>query len=692
MQFLYPGFLYALFLTAIPVIIHFFTLRRYKTVYFSNITWLKNVINEDRSKSKLRNILILIIRILIICALVISFSRPYIPQSGISPHTGQQTVGIYIDNSFSMESMSGDMSLLEAAKNYSIEIVNSMRPDTRFYLVTNGFYQKNQHLINQEQILDRISEIKTGPDRKTFNEVILRCTDFYITESKQSSNSLIGNLDSVIENHSIYIISDFQKNISEIIPDVIKTSVIFVPLKNTNSNNLFIDSIWFDTPKHSLNQAEIISARVRNTSMDIYDDIPVKLYLNDSLKAMASVNVKGSSSQIVELSYTNSIPGIVHGKIEINDYPVTYDNSYYFSYTVKDKISVLIINENKENKFLSEVFNVDDYFNLTNYYSDNILSYNFSNYELIILNSPGLLSTGLKQVIISYVENGGSLLFIPSAKANIQAYNSLLNRLNTNIISSYSKNNCVIESLDYDHEIFMNTFKQNNNNIQFPDFDSYYIFSSYTNRPDHILIQNDKNEKILSVSAFGTGKVFVFSVPVINDQNKFVRHPLFFPTIYNIALSSLSEVQTYYVVGTDQSVVLPLFISGSEIHLVNQSEFFDLIPENNKDLLSGKTVIELGDNLSKAGNYSAISEGIEYSGVAFNYNRLESVLEYLSEDEISELAKNNTNGKGAILEARDSGIFRSLHLMNHGRQLWSLFIILALVLLAIEILLIRIWN
>ncbi|MDO9613526.1 MAG: BatA domain-containing protein, partial [Bacteroidota bacterium] len=41
MSFLYPVFLFALLALAIPVIIHLFNFRRYKTLYFSNVTLLK---------------------------------------------------------------------------------------------------------------------------------------------------------------------------------------------------------------------------------------------------------------------------------------------------------------------------------------------------------------------------------------------------------------------------------------------------------------------------------------------------------------------------------------------------------------------------------------------------------------------------------------------------------------------------
>ncbi|WP_409079684.1 BatA domain-containing protein, partial [Salibacter sp.] len=55
MNFLYPQFLYGLLAIAIPVAIHLFNLKRYKTVYFSNNQFLKSVQQKTQSTSRLKH-------------------------------------------------------------------------------------------------------------------------------------------------------------------------------------------------------------------------------------------------------------------------------------------------------------------------------------------------------------------------------------------------------------------------------------------------------------------------------------------------------------------------------------------------------------------------------------------------------------------------------------------------------------
>jgi len=103
MSFLFPAFLFALLALAIPVIIHLFNFKRYKTLYFSNVPLLKRIKQESRKKSQLKQLLIMLARIMAIASLVIAFSRPYIPTGNRTANKGQQMVEIYIDNSFSMK-------------------------------------------------------------------------------------------------------------------------------------------------------------------------------------------------------------------------------------------------------------------------------------------------------------------------------------------------------------------------------------------------------------------------------------------------------------------------------------------------------------------------------------------------------------------------------------------------------------
>src|SRR5687767_13764757 len=115
MRFLYPSFLFALLAIAIPIIIHLFNFRKFKKIYFPNVRFLKEVKLETQSKSRLKHLLVLASRILAITFLVLAFAQPYIPASEKEIIKGEQTISIYIDNSFSMAALGKNGTLLDEA-------------------------------------------------------------------------------------------------------------------------------------------------------------------------------------------------------------------------------------------------------------------------------------------------------------------------------------------------------------------------------------------------------------------------------------------------------------------------------------------------------------------------------------------------------------------------------------------------
>ena len=132
-QFLHPEFLYALSLLAVPIVLHLFSLKRYKKVYFSNFNFLQSLQQQRKNSSRLKNLLLLLMRLLAHGAIVTAFACPYIAprQTLVTPSEKNQVV-IYADNSFSMSNTGTHSSLLEEAKKHLFDILNTYPAGTTF--------------------------------------------------------------------------------------------------------------------------------------------------------------------------------------------------------------------------------------------------------------------------------------------------------------------------------------------------------------------------------------------------------------------------------------------------------------------------------------------------------------------------------------------------------------------------------
>lgn len=118
-QFLHPVFLYGLLLLAIPVLLHLFSLKRYKKVYFSNFNFLEALQKQKKNSSRLKNLVLLFLRLLALSCIVIAFATPYLnPEGKALPATTTPRIFIYADNSFSMTNTGSQGSLFEEAKKH----------------------------------------------------------------------------------------------------------------------------------------------------------------------------------------------------------------------------------------------------------------------------------------------------------------------------------------------------------------------------------------------------------------------------------------------------------------------------------------------------------------------------------------------------------------------------------------------
>lgn len=683
MNFLYPTFLFALSAISIPIIVHLFNFRRYKVEYFSNVQFLKNIQQETKAKSRIKHFLILLLRILAVASLVFAFSQPFIPSANTSVAPKQDIVCIYIDNSFSMDSESKFGNMLEVAKNKVHGILDAFPASTKFLLTTNDFELKHQHLVTKDQFIDFLGKIQVSPNSRKLSEIISHQKDFIAADNSSKSRS------------KIFIISDFQKsfaNFNSINNDSL-LNVQLIPIIAQPVNNLYIDSCWFESPFRKYKQQEEIFVKVVNKSAEGYNNIPIKILINDSLKAIASFNIQPNSSEVVGLKFTNTSTGFFSGVVEISDYPVIYDNTFYFSFSIAENLNVLIINNQAESKYLKALYASDDYFKINNISEKNIQSSMFSSYNTIILNEMKNLSSGFVQEILAYVNNGGTVAFIPAIDGNIESYNSLLSLLKANTILVLDTHKIRLDYVNYSNPIYLNVFQKKEENADMPVLAKYFDFTEIAKTGDEPLLKMQNQKVALSLVQYGKGTFYSLSFPLSSEANNFAKHPLFVPTFYNIVFNSNLETKLYYVIGIDNTIELAKTDNAESdqvFHIISTKTKTDFIPQHS--LTNAVERLFMQNNINKAGNYEVRFKNKMIATLAYNYNRSESDLNYFSDSKInSEIEKQNLSSF-SILDTDTKFLSGAIERMSKGTQLWKLFVILTLFFLACEIAVIRLWK
>ena len=118
MTFLNPAVLFGLLAASIPILIHLFNLRKLKRIEFSTLAFLKELQKNKIRKVKLKQWILLALRVLIILFLVLAFARPTLKGLAIGGTTSaaKTTAVFIIDDTFSMSVIDNQGSLLNQAK------------------------------------------------------------------------------------------------------------------------------------------------------------------------------------------------------------------------------------------------------------------------------------------------------------------------------------------------------------------------------------------------------------------------------------------------------------------------------------------------------------------------------------------------------------------------------------------------
>jgi len=649
---------------------------------FTNVRFIREVKRDTQSKSKLKHLLVLLMRILAICALVFAFAQPYIPVSKSAIVESERAVSVYVDNSFSMEAVGKNGTLLEQAKNKAAEIAKAYKPSDKFQLLTNDFEARHQRLMNREEFLQQLDEVKVSPASRNVSEILSR--------QQETINSAHA------KKPVAFILSDFQKTMADV--DKIKAdtalSIRFVPFESQKAANVFIDSCWFSSPVHKVNETIHLLARIKNLSDESVENMPVKLLINGTQKSPGSVTIPANGTVIDTLSFTLTETGWQDGEISVADHPITFDDNYFFSFEIAAQLNILCINGGNENVYLNALYGKDSAFVYRNSSEKQIDYSSFNTDQLIILNELNSISSGLAQELIKYVRKGGSLIVFPGQDINASSYNDMLQSLGCNGYGSLQTSSIKVSKINLDDDVYKEVFTgfKLNENLDLPVVSKHYAFTKNTKTTEQPLLTLENKESFLSKYSVDKGKVYVSAVPLNKEFSNFVQHAIFVPTFFKIALLSVTNNRLSYTIGKDESFDYDkMQLTGDNVfHLVNKDLSFDVIPEHR--MMNNVYSIFIHNQIKGAGNYHLTTDGKILATYSFNYDRKESDLRCYNAGELEDLAKEYHVNNAEIIKADLPSMSKQLAQLESGIQLWKYCIIFALIFFAAEELLLRLWR
>lgn len=346
---------------------------------------------------------------------------------------------------------------------------------------------------------------------------------------------------------------------------------------------------------------------------------------------------------------------------------------------------------NNSSGYLKALFNGDELIGYDEFPENNVQIARLKDYQCIFMLNNQKISSGLKSELILFVEQGGSLVLIPNRTNNWDDYNALLTGLNGNTVASFDTASMGISEINYGHELYKDVFKKQEADADMPVIRGFLKFSEQLQKIETPLLKFRNGKNALSIHRFGNGNVYSFAFPVDKTNFNFIRHVVFVPTIYNMVLNSEEPQKYAWSIEGDEPVILNQNQLPDELKLINlqTKEEFKVSARNSG---IGSKQLVLNELIGEAGHYLIKDEDKAIQSVSYNFPRKESVPEFFTTNDIKEQINANNLKQIQLIETKEGNFSEILQDINNGKQLWMVFIIMAIFFLICEMAVIRFWK
>ncbi|MEP7146287.1 MAG: BatA domain-containing protein [bacterium] len=710
MSFLNPSILPVLFAISIPILIHLLNLRKIRKVEFSTLMFLKEIQKSKMRRIKLKQLILLLLRIFAIIFLVLCFARPvYEGYAGNKDNASNSTVLIFIDDSYSMSARDNNGLYLGQAKESLKKILDSYKESDEVYFIPASRISFKDNKIsygNFKEILDSAENLKVSYKPLSMSG-IMNYSKEILKDSKNTRKD-------------IYIISDFQKNNFDrevITPDEFaflnnkSQDIYLIKVGNREIKNISLDSFAVVTKLLEKDKDIKIRFFLNNHSQFNVKNKTVNLYIDNELKGEKAVDINSFDRKEIEMTFKTTKPGNINGTLELvqsefEDDELIHDNKYYFSIYIPLKFNIGIIEDKPKDSYFinlaietasnilsdsirrkSELFNVS---------TGKLIDENIFKYDVIFIPDKINFTDNESDILVKYISNGGGVFLFLGSSADINNYNkTILNKLGSvrlgKLNTAIDENkNLKFDKVDFEHpvlsEVFLNqklNITSDHFNIESPEIRSYYELIPGENANTIISLSN--NKPFLLETGLSKRKVIISSVSAADDFSDFPLKNIFVPLIIRSIyyLSNNFEYQKTYVVGKSNLISIKGLKNISDIILPDNSRTgikADLTTYSENYLF-----LPYSSNTSMPGNYVMTDSSGSKFNFPMNFDPEESNPVSMSKEELSDYFKKNKVESFVILESGES-ILEKVNETRNGYSLWKYFLAGAILFVIAELL------
>jgi len=497
---------------------------------------LKELQKNKIRKIKLKQWLLLALRVLIILCIVTAFARPTLVGVSIGGTTSAaKTTAVFIlDDTFSMSVIDQEGSYFNQAKETIKDLLKQFEEGDEFGLVLVS------HQPDEIELTSNLSKF-----RQEIDAVNISFASGKLNNAIIKAAQLIGDAKNF--NKEIYLFTDFQKGrlaIENEITDLKEQLGEQVRLYSFNYSgkevfNFGIDELKINTQIFEKDKPIKFDATVKNYSGRTKDNLVVSLFIDGERLAQQSLNLNPGESKTANLEAPAKKFGYSEALVEIEEDDILQDNNRFSSFFIPEKIPVLILADNLSDTKLIEAAlkSVSDqgYFDVIVRKTEQISGTQLNNFQAMILVSSNFATA--REKVNQFLRSGKGVIIFPSSETNPTGFNNSLSAIGLASAGTFVKMEAGqlirFSETDFNHPVFENIFMdEKKKQVESPDINSYFKINP-AGKGKNIIKLEDESSFFSEYSVNG-GKILLFNSSPVFSWSDFPIKSIFAPLVTNL--------------------------------------------------------------------------------------------------------------------------------------------------------------
>lgn len=660
MSVFYPLFLLAGLTIAIPLLIHLFNLRRYKTVLFPHSHFLKNLPLRSQKQSKLRYRRLLALRMLFLLSLVAAFAQPYFPNQNNT--TTDKLQVIYLDNSASMSVKKGVRTLLDIAKEAALKQVNTAAPDSRIVILTND-KPSTYEPITKEKAIATLQKVELSALSKNDHQILQALQERLETAAMPQAQ--------------LYYYSDFQKHGFAATPDKkLLQNITFygIPFQSESVSNVYIDTAVLAQPllQSGVNNQLVVTSRYSGAAPK---DAPIlQLQINGQVKTAVALQFDEHQESIDTLQFQVAASGWQQIELSVNS-TTPFDDTFRIAARSNSHLSVLVLHEQQPNPFIQAALRSYGGFQTTYHSVHDTEPWDANN--LILLDGITTIPNSLAQRISKALSQGQSVALFPGRTNEYSSFSEQLNVIAPIRITGIDTTTQVATTLQPNSDLAKDIFERIPDNVQLPQANWHYTVNAGLTSNQQTVINFRNGDPLFAQFTPTRGRLYLLTTSADLQGGNFQTSYFFVPFLYQMTVQSKTGNVLATTVGSAQPTFISIPHTGERnmIHAYSSNAEAPIIPPQR--VRGAGVEVFVGKVIQQPGYCSLVAASNDTTLIALNENRDESLLMYWSETELrKQWNAENIYWAGANQE--------TITQSSSSFPLWKICVVMAVLLLIVE--------